>query len=98
MARTIGLGPGGIDISDADGKFLDVTLQPESAPANRGGIGSTPMATGTTAAQEEEVPSGAAGPSKQYVIETLVEHYTKASASIIIKRSAQPWRGGEHGP
>jgi hypothetical protein len=71
----------GIDISDADGKFLDVTLQAR--------VGATEpqwywvYAYGdrnNRNAQEEEVPSGAAGPSKQYVIETLAEHYTLASA------------------
>ena len=71
----------GIDISDADGKFLDVTLQA------RVGAGEPRWywvyAYGdrnNRNAQEEEVPSGADGPSKQYVIETLAEHYTKASA------------------
>ena len=71
----------GIDISDADGKFLDVTLQA------RVGAGEPRWywvyAYGdrnNRNAQEDEVPSGADGPSKQYVIETLAEHYTKASA------------------
>ena len=71
----------GIDISDADGKFLDVTLQA------RVGAGEPRWywvyAYGdrnNRNAQEEEVPSGAAGPSRQYVIETLTEHYTMASA------------------
>ena len=71
----------GIDISDADGKFLDVTLQA------RVGSGEPRWywvyAYGdrnNRNAQEEEVPSGAAGPSRQYVIETLAEHYTLASA------------------
>ena len=71
----------GIDISDADGKFLDVTLQAR--------VGATEprwywvYAYGdrnNRNAQEDEVPSGADGPSKQYVIETLAEHYTLASA------------------
>jgi len=71
----------GIDISDADGKFLDVTLQA------RVGAGEPRWywvyAYGdrnNRNAQEDEVPSGAAGPSKQYVIETLAEHYRMASA------------------
>ena len=71
----------GIDISDADGKFLDVTLQARVG-------GTEPRWYWVYAygdrnnrnAQEEEVPSGAAGPTKQYVIETLAEHYKKASA------------------
>jgi hypothetical protein len=71
----------GIDISDADGKFLDVTLQA------RVGAGEPRWywiyAYGdrnNRNAQEEEVPSGSAGPTKQYVIETLAEHYRMASA------------------
>jgi hypothetical protein len=70
----------GIDISDADGKFLDVTLQA------RVGAGEPQWywvyAYGdrnNRNAQEEEVPSGADGPSKQYVLETLAGHYTMAS-------------------
>ena len=71
----------GIDISDADGKFLDVTLQA------RVGAGEPRWywvyAYGdrnNRNAQEEEVPGGAAAPSRQYVIETLTGHYTNASA------------------
>ena len=71
----------GIDISDADGKFLDVTLQA------RVGTGEPRWywvyAYGdrnNRNAQEEEVSSGADGPSKQYVIETLAEHFRMASA------------------
>jgi hypothetical protein len=71
----------GIDISDADGKFLDVTLQARVGTA--GPRWYWVYAYGdrnNRNAQEEEVPSGADGPSKQYVIETLAEHYTLASA------------------
>jgi hypothetical protein len=71
----------GIDISDADGKFLDVTLQA------RVGAGEPRWywiyAYGdrnNRNAQEEEVPSGSASPTKQYIIETLAEHYRMASA------------------
>ena len=71
----------GIDISDTDGKFLDVRLQARVG-------GAEPRWYWTYAygdrnnrnAQEEEVPSGSAGPTKQYVIETLAEHYRMASA------------------
>jgi hypothetical protein len=70
----------GIDISDADGKFLDVTLQA------RVGAGEPQWywiyAYGdrnNRNAQEEEVPSDSAGPTKQYVIEKLAEHYRMAS-------------------
>ena len=71
----------GVDISDADGKFLDIRLQ--------GRVGATEprwfwvYAYGdrnNRNAQEEEVLSSAAGPSRQYVIETLAEHYKMASA------------------
>jgi hypothetical protein len=71
----------GIDISDTDGKILDVKLQA------RVGAGEPRWywiyAYGdrnNRNAQEEEVPSGSAGPTKQYVIETLAEHYRMASA------------------
>ena len=71
----------GIDVSDGDGKFLDVRLQARVGAA-------APLWFWIHAygdrnnrnAQEEEIQSGAAGPSKQYVIETLAEHYTRASA------------------
>jgi hypothetical protein len=70
----------GIDISDTDGKFLDVKLQA------RVGAGEPRWywiyAYGdrnNRNAQEEEVPSGSAGPTKQYVIETLAEHFRMAS-------------------
>ena len=71
----------GIDISDADGKFLDITLQAR--------VGATEprwywiYAYGdrnNRNAQEEEVPSGTDGPTKQNVIETLAKHYAMASA------------------
>jgi len=71
----------GLDISDADGKFLDIKLQ------GRVGAGEPRWywvyAYGdrnNRNAQEEEVPSGTDGPSKQYLIETLAEHYRLASA------------------
>ena len=71
----------GIDISDADGKFLDVTLQARvSAGEPRWYWVYAYGDRNNRNAQEEEVPSGAAGPSRQYVIETLTEHYTIASA------------------
>src|SRR5688572_20180277 len=71
----------GIDISDADGKFLDVMLQVRvGADEPRWYWVYAYGDRNNRNAQEEEVPSGAAGPSKQYVIETLTEHYTMASA------------------
>ena len=71
----------GIDISDADGKFLDVTLQARvSAGEPRWYWVYAYGDRNNRNAQEEEVPSGAAGPTKQYVIETLAEHYRMASA------------------
>ena len=57
--------------------------RPESAPTNREWAfpGFTPMATETTATPRKRRPrTGAAGPSKQYVIETLAEHYTMVLA------------------
>ncbi|HEX2280871.1 MAG TPA: hypothetical protein VHG52_03815 [Thermomicrobiales bacterium] len=71
----------GIDISDADGKFLDVTLQARVGAAEPRWYWVYAYGDRNNRnAQEEEVPSGAASPSRQYVIETLTEHYTKASA------------------
>src|SRR5215213_2940093 len=50
MARTIGLGLGwGSIFRTRMASFWTSSSRPESALANRGGIGSTPMATGTTA-------------------------------------------------
>src|SRR4029450_13863295 len=70
----------GIDISDADGKFLDITLQARvGADEARWYWVYAYGDRNNRNAQEQEVPSGAAGPSKQYVIETLAEHYTTAS-------------------
>ena len=71
----------GIDISDADGKFLDVTLQARVGIAEPRWYWVYAYGDRNNRnAQEEEVPSGAAGPSRQYVIETLTKHYTMASA------------------
>ena len=71
----------GIDISDADGKFLDVMLQARVDGAEPRWYWVYAYGDRNNRnAQEEEVPSVAAGPSRQYVIETLTEHYTMASA------------------
>jgi hypothetical protein len=71
----------GIDISDADGKFLDIKLQARVGAAEPRWYWVYAYGDRNNRnAQEEEVSSGAAGPSKQYVIETLTEHYTMASA------------------
>jgi hypothetical protein len=71
----------GIDISDADGKFLDVRLQARVGAAEPRWYWVYAYGDRNNRnAQEDEVPSGAAGPSKQYVIETLAEYYTMASA------------------
>jgi hypothetical protein len=71
----------GLDISDVDGKFLDVRLQARvGSPEPRWYWVYAYGDRNNRNAQEEEVPSGAAGPTKQYVIETLAEHYTLASA------------------
>jgi hypothetical protein len=71
----------GIDISDTDGKFLDVRLQARVGGAEPRWYWVYAYGDRNNRnAQEEEVPSGAAGPTKQYVIETLAQHYTMASA------------------
>ncbi|HLL51668.1 MAG TPA: hypothetical protein VK356_13450 [Thermomicrobiales bacterium] len=71
----------GLGISDADGKFLDVRLQARvGADAPRWFWIYAYGDRNNRNAQEEEVPSSAAGPSKQYVIETLAGYYTTASA------------------
>ena len=71
----------GIDISDADGKFLDITLQARVGAAEPRWYWVYAYGDRNNRnAQEDEVPSGADGPSKQYVIETLAEYYTMASA------------------
>ena len=70
----------GIEVADVDGKFLDIRLQA------RVGV-TTPRwfwiyaygDRGNRNEQEEEVQSGDAGPSRQYVIQTLAEHYKTAS-------------------
>ena len=71
----------GIDISDTDGKFLDVRLQARVGAAEPRWYWVYAYGDRNNRnAQEEEVPSVAAGPSRQYVIETLTEHYSMASA------------------
>jgi hypothetical protein len=71
----------GLDISDADGKFLDVRLQARVGAAEPRWYWIYAYGDRNNRnAQEDEVPSGAAGPTKQYVIETLAEYYTLASA------------------
>ncbi len=71
----------GLGISDADGKFLDVRLQARvGAVAPRWFWVYAYGDRNNRNAQEEEVPSSDTGPSKQYVIETLAGHYTRASA------------------
>ena len=70
----------GIDISDAEGKFLDVTLQARvGADEPRWYWIYAYGDRNNRNAQEEEVPSDSAGPTKQYVIEKLAEHYRMAS-------------------
>jgi hypothetical protein len=71
----------GIDISDADGKFLDVRLQARVGAAEPRWYWIYAYGDRNNRnAQEVEVPGGAAGPSRQSVIETLAEHYSMASA------------------
>jgi hypothetical protein len=71
----------GIDISDADGKFLDIKFQGRVGAAEPRWYWVYAYGDRNNRnAQEEEVPSDPAGPTKQYVIETLAEHYMKASA------------------
>jgi hypothetical protein len=71
----------GVDISDADGKFLDIKLQARVGAAEPRWYWVYAYGDRNNRnAQEEEVSSSAAGPTKQYVIETLTEHYTMASA------------------
>jgi hypothetical protein len=71
----------GIDISDADGKFLDITLQARVGAAEPRWYWIYAYGDRNNRnAQEEEVLSGTDGPSKQYVIETLAEHFRMASA------------------
>src|SRR5688572_8462413 len=71
----------GIDISDADGKFLDIKLQARvGADKPRWYWVYAYGDRNNRNAQEDEAPSGAAAPTKQEVIETLAEHYTNASA------------------
>jgi hypothetical protein len=71
----------GIDISDADGKFLDVRLQARVGAAEPRWFWIYAYGDRNNRnAQEVEVPGGAAGPSRQSVIETLAEHYSMASA------------------
>jgi len=71
----------GLDISDADGKFLDIRFQGRVAVAGPQWFWVYAYGDRNNRnAQEEEAPSIGAGPSRQYVIETLAEHYKKASA------------------
>jgi hypothetical protein len=70
-----------LDISDADGKFLDIKFQGRVGVAEPHWFWVYAYGDRNNRnAQEEEAPSGGAGPSRQYVIETLAEHYKKASA------------------
>ena len=69
-----------IDISDADGKFLDVRLQARVGAAEPQWYWVYAYAEDPQQPQRPGRTSGAAGPSKQYVIETLAEYYTVASA------------------
>ena len=71
----------GMDISDADGKFLDIKLQARVGVAEPHWFWVYAYGDRNNRnAQEEEVPSSADGPSRQVVIETLAEHYKVASA------------------
>ena len=71
----------GLDIADADGKFLDVRLQARVGAAEPRWYWIYAYGDRNNRnAQEDQVPSGAAGPAKQDVIETLAEYYKTASA------------------
>jgi hypothetical protein len=71
----------GVDISDADGKFLDIKFQGRVGVAEPQWFWVYAYGDRNNRnAQEEEALIGGAGPSSQYVIETLAEHYKKASA------------------
>ncbi len=71
----------GLDISDADGKFLDVRLQARVGAAEPRWYWVFAYGDRNNRnAQEQEASAGPAGPARQYVIETLAEHYTMASA------------------
>ena len=71
----------GMDISDADGKFLDIKLQARVGVAGPHWFWVYAYGDRNNRnAQEEEVLSSVDGPSRQVVIETLAEHYKVASA------------------
>src|SRR5687767_3053502 len=71
----------GMDVADADGKFLDIKLQARvGADAPRWFWVYAYGDRNNRNAQEEEISSSADGPSRQDVIETLAGHYKQASA------------------
>jgi hypothetical protein len=72
----------GLEVSDADGKFLDIKLQGRVDVAEPRWLWVYAYGDRNNRnAQEEEVLSSDAGPSRQDVLETLAEHYKKASAT-----------------
>jgi hypothetical protein len=71
----------GVDVSDKSGLIMDVVLQARVGGAHLRWFWVYEYRGNRRMPQEREVQSGDAGPTKQYVIETLAEHYQKASAN-----------------
>ena len=71
----------GIDVSDASGLIMDVVLQGRAGATRLHWYWVYEHRGNQRQSREREVEIGEAGPSRQYVIETLAEHYQTASAN-----------------
>ncbi len=71
----------GVAVSDARGLIFDVRLEARIGDGETGWVWVYEYGGNRRVAKEKDVPSGAAGPSKQDVIEMLANHYQEASAN-----------------
>jgi hypothetical protein len=71
----------GIDVSDGSGLVMDVILQARIGAADASWVWVYEYRGNRRKSLEQQVQLGDAGPTTRYVIETLAEHYQKASTS-----------------
>jgi hypothetical protein len=71
----------GVAVSDKSGLIMDVVLQARISAGETKWFWVYEHRGNRRMSQEQEIQTSDAGPSKQYVIQTLAEHYQKASAN-----------------
>ncbi len=71
----------GVEVKDRAGLIMDVVLQARIGSGQTTWVWVYEHGGNRRTSREQEIESSDAGPSKQYVIESLADHYQKASAN-----------------